>query len=317
MPGYTLRQLEYFAAVAETRSISSAAAALHVTPTAVASALNELERVLRTQLMVRRKAHGVTLTPTGRYLHERVTTLLREADELELATASGGTELAGPLVLGCFSSVAPIVVPPLMQWLRHRHPGVDLTVVTGSWTELPQRLLAGGLDLVIGYDITLPAGLDFVPLYSARPYAILPQGHPLTRHDEVSLADLAREPMILVDLPPAAQHTLRCFEEAGVTPRIDQRITDFELARSLVGRGFGYSILIQRPTVNRSYEGLPIVPLEITSPALAGNVLMMWPHDMRLTDRAAALVGFAIEHADELDPQNRASLTASSPLSQG
>src|SRR5699024_12729149 len=83
MPSYTLRQLEYLVAVADAGSISAAAGALHVTPTAVASAITELERTLHTQLMVRRKAHGVVLTPTGTFLYNRATTLLRDADELQ------------------------------------------------------------------------------------------------------------------------------------------------------------------------------------------------------------------------------------------
>ncbi|MBF6246572.1 LysR family transcriptional regulator [Nocardia elegans] len=304
MPGYTLRQLEYFAAVAQARSISAAATALHVTPTAVASALTDLERVLRTQLVVRRKAHGITLTPTGSYLHQRVAGLLREADELERAAAGGGTELVGPLLLGCYSTIAPTVVPLLMEWMREHHPRVDLTVVTGSQAELPQRLLVGGLDLTIGYDIGLPDGLDSVLLYRAPPYAILPTDHPLTRRDTVTIAELAREPMILLDLPPAAQHTLQLFTDVGVEPRIGQRISDFELTRALVARGFGYSVLIQRPAISRSYEGLPIALREIESPSHSGHVLMMWPRQVRLTDRAAALVDFATRHADHLDPRN-------------
>ncbi|MFD2471647.1 LysR family transcriptional regulator [Amycolatopsis silviterrae] len=300
MPRYTLRQLEYFAAVAEAKSISSAAAALHVTPTAVASALTELERILNSQLVVRRKAHGITLTPTGQYLRTRIAALLREADELELAAAA---ELAGPLVLGCYSTVAPTIVPILMKWVRDHHPRVDLSVVTGNQAELPQRLLAGGLDLAIGYDIALPDGLDSVLLYSAPPYALLPAGHRLAHRETVSVTELADEPMIMLDLPPAAQHTRMLFERAGIEPRVEQRTTDFELTRSLVARGFGYSVLIQRPAVNRSYEDLPVALCEITPAIPAAHVLMMWSREVRLNDRAAALAAFATRNAEQLDPR--------------
>ncbi|WP_037354632.1 LysR substrate-binding domain-containing protein [Amycolatopsis orientalis] len=305
MPRYTLRQLEYFAAVAEAKSISSAAAALHVTPTAVASALTELERVLRSQLVVRRKAHGITLTPTGQHLRRRIAALLREADELERSAAGGDGELAGPLVLGCYSTVAPTVVPILMKWVRDHHPRVDLSVVTGNQAELPHRLLAGGLDLAIGYDIALPDGLHSVRLYSAPPYALLPAGHRLADRETVSVAELADEPMIMLDLPPAAKHTRMLFERAGTEPRVEQRTTDFELTRSLVARGFGYSVLIQRPTVNRSYEDLPLALCEITPADPVANVLMMWPREVRLNDRAAALAAFATRNAELLDPRRR------------
>ncbi|WP_406639064.1 LysR family transcriptional regulator [Amycolatopsis sp. WGS_07] len=303
MPRYTLRQLEYFAAVAEARSISSAATNLHVTPTAVASALTELERILGSQLVVRRKAHGITLTPTGQYLRARIAALLREADELERAAAG---ELAGPLVLGCYSTVAPTIVPILMKWVREHHPRMDLSVVTGNQAELPQRLLSGELDLAIGYDIALPEGLESVLLYSAPPYALLPAGHRLAHRETVSVTELADEPLIMLDLPPAAQHTRMLFERAGTEPRVEQRTTDFELTRSLVARGFGYSVLIQRPAVNRSYEDLPLALCEITPAIPPAHVLMMWSREVRLNDRAAALAAFATRNAEQLDPRRRA-----------
>ena len=84
-----------------------------------------------------------------------------------------------------------------------------------------------------------------------------------------------------------------------------QRTSDFELTRALVARGFGYSILIQRPAVDRSYEGLPLVVREITPDDPSGNVLMIWPRHVRLSDRAAALVAFATEHAHDIDPRMR------------
>ena len=305
MPGYTLRQLAYFVAVAEAGSISAAAVKLHVTPTAVASALTDLERVLRTQLMVRRKAHGVVLTPTGTFLSERASALLRDADELELAAAGGGTELAGPLCLGCYVTIAPTIVPTLMEWIATNHPKVELTVVTGSQDELPRQLVAGALDLAIGYDIALPDGLDSVLLYRAPAYVLLPHGHALAARDVVPMTELADEPMILLDIPPAAQHTLLLFERAGVVPRITQRTSDFELTRALVARGFGYSILIQRPAVDRSYEGLPLAVREASPAHPGGGVRMIWSRQVQLSDRASALVAFATEHACELDPGAR------------
>ncbi|KMS89825.1 LysR substrate-binding domain-containing protein [Prauserella rugosa] len=307
MPTYTLRQLEYLVAVADAGSISAAAGALHVTPTAVASAITELERTLHTQLMVRRKAHGVVLTPTGTFLYNRATTLLRDAEELQLATASGGAELVGPLVLGCYATLAPTIVPTLMRWVAEQHPSVDLTVVTGSQAELPHRLLTGSLDLAVGYDMALPSGLDSVVLYEAPPYVLLPEDHPAASAASVSLADLAAEPMILLNFPPAQEHTLMLYADAGVTPNIVQRTTDFELTRSLVAHGFGYTILIQRPVSPTTYDGMPVVVRDISPSVRPAVVRMMWPHDVRLTDRARALVDFAEAHGDLLDPRTHQS----------
>jgi DNA-binding transcriptional LysR family regulator len=300
---YTLRQLDYFVAVADAGSISGAAVQRRVTPTAVASAITELERVLRTQLFVRRRAHGVTLTPTGIYLRKRAAILLRDAEELGLATASGGTELAGPLALGCYVTLSPTIVPLLLRWTAEHHPKIELDFVARNQAELPELLFSGALDLAIVYDLGLPDGLESVLLYSVRPYVILPADHRLADRATVSLADLADDPLILLDLPPAAQHTMRVFQQAGVVPRVAQRTTDFELTRSLVAQRLGYSVLVQRPAIDCSYEGLPLVAREISPAVPSTGVQMVWPQGVRLTDRAQALVTFAAGQARFSDPR--------------
>ena len=68
MAAYTLRQLEYFGAVAESGSITGAAAQVHLSQSAMSTALADLERALDVQLLQRHHARGVTLTPAGEQL---------------------------------------------------------------------------------------------------------------------------------------------------------------------------------------------------------------------------------------------------------
>jgi DNA-binding transcriptional LysR family regulator len=293
MARYTLRQLAHFVAVADTGAISAAALKLHLSQGAVSAAVTELERIFKVQLMVRRKAHGVTLTPAGKHVYARAVVLLANAEELELSASSGGLELAGPLVIGCYLTLAPTVLPPLLDGFMARHPRVRLESVEGTQDGLPDRLFGGELDLAVVYDMDLPASLGSVDLYTAAPYALLPARHRLAGRPRVSLAELAADPMVLLDAPPSSRHTLSLFERAGVEPNVRYRTTDFEVTRSLVGRGLGYSILVQHPAVDRSYEGLEIVSRPLTPAATLVPVKMIWPQDVRLTDRAQAMVDFA------------------------
>lgn len=293
MARYTLRQLGYFLAVAETGTISDAAVQLHVSQSAVASALTELERVLKAQLCIRRKAHGITLTPTGRFLMQRARALLKDADELELTTAGRGEKLAGPLAVGCYVSLAPTVLPPLLEGFARLHPEVTLDFFEGSQDEIQEKLFSGALDLAVLYDMDLGSGLESVLLYSSSGYVLLDAGHRFAAAAEVRLVDLQQEPMILLDAPPSSRHTMSLFERAGVQPRIQYRTTDFELTRSLVGRGLGYTVLVQRPRGDLTYEGLPVLARPITPAVKTVVVKLAWPARIRLNDRALALVDFA------------------------
>ncbi|NKX53204.1 LysR substrate-binding domain-containing protein [Arthrobacter mobilis] len=293
MARYTLRQLSYFVAVAETGTIAAAADELRVSPTAVAAAVRELERIFRTQLTVRRKAHGVSLTPAGSYLFSHAVRLLRDAEELELNASSGGQELSGPLVVGCYLTVAATILPVLLEGFSVNHPKVQLDFVEGTQDEMQERLFAGELDLAVVYDMDLRPGLGSVLLYEVAAYVLLPDGHRLAGQEQVTLAALAEDPMILLDAPPSSHHTMSLFEDAGVQPRIRYRTTDFELTRSLVGRGAGYSVLVQRPAVDASYEGRQVVARPIVPAVKPIAVRMIWPEAIRLTDRARTMVNYA------------------------
>ncbi|MEO8328444.1 MAG: LysR family transcriptional regulator, partial [Candidatus Nanopelagicales bacterium] len=74
---FTLRQLEYFVAVAEAGTITAAAEQIHLSQSAMSTALADLERVFGVQLLVRHHSRGVTLTPSGEDLLVTARELLR------------------------------------------------------------------------------------------------------------------------------------------------------------------------------------------------------------------------------------------------
>ena len=81
----TLRQLSYFAAVADAGSLAGAAKALHVSQPSISAALAVLEDTLEVDLFLRHHAQGVSLTPTGRQLLTTARAILAGAEDFEFA----------------------------------------------------------------------------------------------------------------------------------------------------------------------------------------------------------------------------------------
>ena len=80
--GVELRQLRYFAAVAQEQSVTVAAARLRISQSALSSAVAQLEAAMGTALFRRVPRRGVELTESGlRLLHESLP-LLEAAEEL-------------------------------------------------------------------------------------------------------------------------------------------------------------------------------------------------------------------------------------------
>lgn len=296
LPGFSLRQLWYFIAVAEEGTISAAADRLHVSQSAVSLALTDLEKALRVQLCVRRKAHGITLTPSGTQALRQARMLLRQAATLEMDGLGDAEELSGPLTLGCYLSLAPTVLPRLIRGFGLLHPRVTLGFEEGTQDALQRLLLAGELDLAVVYNMDILPEFAQVQLYRRQPHVLLPADHKLATEPVVALRDLAEEPMVLLDAPPSSHHTLWLCEAAGVKPLVRFRTKNFETARALVGRGLGYAMLIQRPANTRTYEGLPVVTKDIAE--LADHhveVVLAWPRHIRLTPRSEAFVRYCQE----------------------
>jgi DNA-binding transcriptional LysR family regulator len=287
--GLSLRQLQHFVAVAERGTISAAAEHLYMSPSALSGSITELERALGTELCVRRRAQGVTLTPVGRQVLEKAQRLLADAAELRYMVRGRGTELAGPLGIGCFVTLAPTVLPRLLSEMQSAHPMVTLDFMEGSQDKLQEALLKGDIDAAVMYDMGGLDSLDSIVLFEARGYALFGEGHPLAQQATVTLEDLAPEPLVLFDQPPSTNYAMSAFDAHGLVPNIRHRTHGYELTRSIVARGLAYAILVQRPPNKSSYEGLPIIEREVDPPLPECPVVLAWPRDGRLSPRVQAL----------------------------
>jgi DNA-binding transcriptional LysR family regulator len=295
MAGYTLRQLEYFVAVAESGSVTGAARAVHLSQSAMSTALADLERALGVQLLLRQHARGVTLTPAGRQLLAGSRRLLAQAAELQAEARDLGGALTGPLALGCFGVLAPYVLPELLAACAGRYPGLRLETSEQDLDDLAEGVLSGRFELGLSYDLARHPRLSARRLFSLPPYVLLPAGHPLAGRTALTLGELAGEPLALLDLPQSRDYFRGLFERAGVTPVVRYRSTSVETCRALVGRGLAYTLLNLRPKVPAALDGHPVVSVPLDGPAAALDVVLLTSSSSRPTRRAAAVAGLCGE----------------------
>lgn len=274
MPDFTLRQLECFVAVADHETIARAAAALHSSPSAVGAAIEELEKHLGQRLTVRRRAHGVTLTTAGHTLLPRARGVLSSARDL---TPAPGGELSGRLVLGCYETLAASLLPSLIEGFERAHPRVRLDFLEGSQDVLLHALEVGRIDVAILYDRDIRGDLATRELYGLPAHALLAADHPLADRHAVSLQDLADEPFVQFDVQPAWQNTKALMDAAGVRPNVRYVTSNYELTRSLVGRGLAYTVLVQRPLTEHTHEGKRVIIKELDPAPDPTAILLAWP----------------------------------------
>lgn len=293
----TIRQIEHFLAAAEEGTITGAAKRLRFSPSAVSASITELERSLGAELCIRRRAQGLTLTSTGRLVVAHARRILQEVAELGYAVRGENNQLVGPLVIGCFVTLAANLLPRLLDEYQALQPHVDVDFVVGAQDEIRDDIRSGRVDAALMYDLGDLDELDHFRLYEARGYALFGKNHPFASRKTVTLEDLAPMPLVLYDQSPSTRYAMSMFQARGVTPNIRHRTHAFELTRSIVARSeSAYAVLVQRPANKLSYEGLPILEKEIVPPPPAASVVFAWPKGAFLSPRAQALAELIRAH---------------------
>ena len=194
----TIRQMQYFAALAEHRSFSRAAEICHVSQSSLSAAIRALEDAVEAQL-VDRSGRIVALTEAGEAVLARVRTILTDTQELGAIARCDRVPLAGKLRLGVIPSIAPFLLPRALPSLRGRYPELRLYLREGITRVLLEDLKDGRLDVVL---IAFPyqvEGLE-TELIGRDPFLFAaPREHPLASRSAVRPQELAAEPLLLLE----------------------------------------------------------------------------------------------------------------------
>jgi DNA-binding transcriptional LysR family regulator len=249
----SLRQMEYFVAAAKAGTIAAASSQIHISSPSISGAIAHMEAELGVQLFVRHPSKGLALTPIGAVVLEHCEDLLERSSRLYEMASTSTNSIQGPLRVGCFQSLAPMIAPEVIFGFGRAFDKVEVEMVEGDQAVLIDKLYSLQIDIAITYDLQLTDELDFEVLAHLPPYALVSELHPLAQQTAISIEELAPVPMILLDLPMSRQYFLSLFAKHGLTPNIVARSRSEEVVRSMVANGLGYSFFNVRP---RSYQSL-------------------------------------------------------------
>jgi DNA-binding transcriptional LysR family regulator len=240
-----LPQIEAFLEVARRQNLSRAAEALFVSQPTLTARLQSLEAALGEQLFIRTR-RGMRLTEAGdAFLPYAEHALAALADGRErLAELRRG--VAGRLVLGAPPTVSTYTLPALLARFSAAHPGVRLTVKTGTSEEILDMVLHDQVQLGIIRALASQE-IETIPLYTDTLVLIAGPGHRLARSPagrQARMADLAGEVLILFGRSSSyLEFTTATFRQAGVLPGSVLELDNIEAAKKMVERGLGVSLV--------------------------------------------------------------------------
>jgi DNA-binding transcriptional LysR family regulator len=298
---FTLKQLAYFVTAAEVRSTTAAAAEHFMSQSSMSAALTDLEVALGVQLFSRRRGKGMQLTGSGRALLPEARRLVEAAEVFGCEAGRLQQSLNGRLTIGCYTTIAPGILPPLLQQFAEVHPDVEVEFSEAGQAELYEELLDGRTELAIVYDHEVPPGLEGTVMFRPVPHLLVLADHPLAGKASAPLDAVAAAPFIMCDLQPSRSLTHEVFAAAGVTPQIRFHSANPDHVRALVQRGAGYS-MVSLPigaSPGHWHPDLRAIPVE--GPVPRHPVIVATLRRAGLTGRAKAFRDLCLRYGAGLD----------------
>jgi DNA-binding transcriptional LysR family regulator len=300
-----LPHIATFARAAERGSFTAAAADLGVTQAAVSQRIASLEKELRVSLFDRR-AGRIALTEAGERLYELARRILDLQEEARESLGGLHTGIAGDLRIAASSVPAECYLPALLSSFREKFPAVHVRASVGDSSAVMKEVTKGLASLGLVGQKAEKQSLESEPIGSDTLALILAPGHPLAGRASVSLAVLAREPLIVREPGSGTRCALsKGLERAGASlgaMTIALEMGSNTAIKDAVRRGLGVSF-VSRSTVERELSAGELVSVRVRGLLITRFLYAVYHRRRPLAPAASAFLRFL--KANPLKPSRR------------
>jgi molybdate transport repressor ModE-like protein len=320
-----LRDLRYFAAIAQSGSMTAAAKSLHVSQPTLTVAMQNLEEQLKTTLFVRERS-GVRLTATGEELLRHANDVFQMLERAEQRIKGLESEDEGTFIIGCHESLGAYFLPDFMATFLRAHPKIELLISNESSAQVRESVLErktqfglvvnphphpdlvmvelfhDAMDVLVAEDAPPPSRpLD--SLLSAEVNAN--EGERVSWVDSADPAFVAAKHRLLAGPLIYAGRVTQCRElcdhlaAAGLLTTRKLVVGDLELVKSLALAGIGPALLPRRVAAY-GHEG-KLVRLHAKLPFIPDTICLLYRADMHRTKAAMRVKDDIVAYGRKLD----------------
>jgi len=212
-----LRDMDYFAVVAEHCHVGRAADALGLSQPALSRSLRRLEESLDAELLIR-TPKGVQLTSVGTAFLAHVRRLRLSLEDISNEIEDLTKGRVGQVRVGANSHAVEHVLPAVIADLLRAAPKICIKVTVGSNEVLVPALQSGEVDLIVSGAAPAVQDIAEAHLWHDDFYVYTSCNHRLARRKRLTIADVAAERWGMPPGAPPSQWLRRTFQEHGLSP---------------------------------------------------------------------------------------------------
>jgi DNA-binding transcriptional LysR family regulator len=257
-----LNQFRAFYLAAKEKSITKAAAVLHVTQPAVTMQIQAFEKHLNVKLF-RKYGKELQLTDVGQVLYGYARRMFNIVDEIEYVLKSYADLTHGSLSIGTTRSFARHLMPGLLSRFQKSFPKVKVYLKVGSSQEIADSIAAFRYDLGIIGRLPQLDKLKVVPYTREEFCVVISPNHRLAAKSKVSLFELKNEPIIIRESGSGSRHAiLSLLASHNVKPSVLVEAGSVEFIKEYIIKERGISFLYKPEVELEAKMGL-LKPMDV------------------------------------------------------
>jgi DNA-binding transcriptional LysR family regulator len=270
-----LRDLEYFLAIVEAKSVTLAARRVHAAQPTLSHALARLEAELGERLLERKARSPLRLTDAGEVVAARARQAFSALTALKDDLGALRGHVGGNLRIAAIQSLSATLLPGVLARLAREYPGIKPSVRTLAAESIARAVGSGRADvgLLAGAPRASLRGLSVKVLFEEPLVALMRKSDPLARSKRLRMAQLAPRELVLVpDGTFLSDIIHEACEQAGFTPNVRLTLASAEALRETVRVGLGVTIL---PRGYAAPFDRDLVSVPLTRPTPRREVLLV------------------------------------------
>ena len=282
-----IRVLEYYLIVAREKSITKAAAILHVTQPTLSRQLMQLEEELQVKLF-NRTSHSVVLTEDGLLFKRRAQEIVALSEKTKRDFIRGNRELSGEIGIGCGEFRSIQIIAQIMKEFKKEHPFVTFQIYSGNSSNIKERIESGILDIGVILDYVDIRKYEYVRIPLSEEWGVLVrEDSPLAAMEYVTPEDIRELPLIISE---------RSMRDNELADWIGKKYEDLNIvstynlmynAAIMVANGMGVAGCIK---LDCRYEGTRFVPAR---PSVKNNSVFAWKKALSQSQAVSSFIEFS------------------------
>ena len=271
-----IKQLECFMTLSENLSFSTTAQIMHQSQPAVSGQIKSLENELGLELFKRTK-RNVSLTPAGECFYKDIKEILELLNQAKLKAKYNAKKYSDKFIISYEDNFLAVkFLSKLVFEFRKLYPEIFLELKVTSHKEKNKLYLQNKVDFMF----TVFEGLENFPdlvfeeLYVGSYVCVFPKNHELSNYKAISLKDLSKYNLILlnpIDAPEEMKRMLKKIEDnCSLSPKLycDSVFSGYTLVKS----GLGVAVMPDFVCLDDDEVGInPILSNERISYGVAWN----------------------------------------------